>query len=125
MVRLFRSQLACEVAVLSARQWREDVIVEPRYRFGYRPPERTEPPAVCFSPGLLDEITGWLSDDEFDIYITAIEAFMAAHLMLPGAPPDEIMRLLENELLAEAPLALRLMSEVELRAIDDGLVALT
>lgn len=124
LVLLLRDRLRCNVVTTSAEVWRA-APNEPRYRFGYGPPERTHPPVVHLSPQLLDEVTGWLSDDELDIYLMAVEAFLAAHLVLREAPSDEIMRQLEDELLAEAPLALKLMSEVEMRAIDEGLVAQT
>lgn len=123
MVLLLRDRLQCQVETTSAHDWRHGPSVEPRYRFGYGPPERTDPPTVRISPEMLDEITSWLNDDELDIYLMAVETFLAAHLVLRESPSDEIMRYLENELLADAPLALRLMTDVEMRAIDNGLVA--
>ena len=126
LVLLLRDELRCRVEIASAHAWRL-LPVEPRYRFGYGPPVLTQPATVVvrFSPELLDEITCWLSDDDLDIYLMAVETFLAAHLVLRDLTSDEIMQRLENELLDDAPRALQLMSTVELRAIDDGLVART
>lgn len=122
LVWLLRDRLSCDVELVDASQWRHDLARSPRYRYGYAPPTPTQPPVVRLCPVLLDEITSWLTDDELDVYLMAVEAFLAAHLVLRDASSDEIMQYLENELLADALYALRLMTEVEMRALDDRLV---
>jgi hypothetical protein len=124
LVHLFALDLGLRTEVLTADQWRH-LDVSPRFRFGYGPPSQRapdEPCTVSISPGLLDEITTALSDDHLDTYLTAIEAFVLGHLMWPGVSSDQVMTGLENTMAAELAPALRLVSDVEMRAIDNDLV---
>lgn len=126
MTDLFGSTLDCRLAVLSRREWRI-LDIEPRFRFGYMPPTSpaTEMPIlVSFAPELIDAVTASLSDNEFDIYLTAVETLVAAYLMKPGWTPDEVMRWVEDQLMNDAPSALELMTNIEMNALDDGTVPL-
>jgi hypothetical protein len=124
LVQLLTNELHVRVEIAGPLHW-QSFATEPRYRFGYAPPTRTpgEPVTVTLSPKTIDAVTAHLTDDELDLYLMAVESFLAWHLMSPELPSDEVMRLLEDELLATAPACLRLMSATELRAIDSGIVA--
>lgn len=125
MTDLFGNTLACKLAVLSRREWRT-LDTEPRFRFGYMPPTGPAtgaPMLVSFAPALIDAVTASLSDDEFDIYLTAVETLVAAFFMRPGRTPDEVLRWVEDELMRQAPSALELMTNIEMNALDNGTVS--
>lgn len=122
---LFRTELGHTTVAVEQEKWPTLPLV-PRFRFGYMPPvpltSDRDQFVVTFSPDLIDAVTSWLDDDAFEVYMDALEAFVAGHLMLPDEPSDEVMRHVEDELFDKAPEALRFMGEVEARAIDSGVV---
>lgn len=126
LTQAFRGDFGCAVAVVEAATWLL-LPVEPRFRFGYMPPVPVtnvgDQFLVSLSAELIDRVTVDLDDDTLDAYLTAVEAFVGAHLMSPDKSSDETMRYVENELYEKAPDALALMTEVEAQAIDAGIVA--
>lgn len=124
LVQLLTNELHVQVQIVGPLHWR-GLDVEPRYRFGYAPPTRTpgQPITMTVCPEMIDSVTAHLTDDELELYLLAVESLLAWHLMSPTLSSDEVMRLLEDELLATAPGCLRLMSATELQAIDNGIVA--
>lgn len=125
LTELFRDNLEQTVTVVDRSTWAE-MPLPPRFRYGYMPPVPVtndgESFVVPFSPELIDAVTSWLDDDGLDTYLNALEAFVAGHLMNPGERSDEVMVRVEDELLEKAPNALAFMTEVEIQAIDDGVV---
>lgn len=125
MVRLFHDKLSCHMVDLSLPEWDRVPDKPTRFRFGYMPPVRPEhgvTPVVVFSPDLIACTTAWLNDMQFDAYMTTIEAMMAAHLEHPDLPSDVVMSRAESDIYAVAPSCLALLHEVEMKAMDSGLV---
>lgn len=126
LTRSFRGDFGCAVALVPEKTW-SDMPIEPRFRFGYMPPlpivALSGESLVCVCPELIDRVTASLDDDMLDVYLTAVEAFVGAHLMNAGETSDQVMARVETELYEQAPEALALMSAVEATAIDDGIVA--
>jgi hypothetical protein len=125
LTELFRSSLDQTTVMVDRSTW-DQMPLPPRFRYGYMPPvpvtTDNEDFVVSFCPELIDRVTAWLDDDGLDTYLNAVEAFVAGHLMLPEASADEVIILIENELHDKAPNALAFMTEVELQAMDDGIV---
>lgn len=125
LVQLFRDELGHTTVSVDRETWAKMPLL-PRFRFGYMPPvpytNEREKFVVSFCPELIDAVTETLDDDDLDTYLNAVEAFVAGHLMLPDTKSEDVMRHVEDQLLAEAPDALAFMTDVELRAIDAGIV---
>jgi hypothetical protein len=112
------------VAILNPLQW-ERVNKPPRFRFGYMPPiipVGDVPAVVVFSPELIAQVTASLSDDELDRYMTVVEAMVGAHLQHDDLPTDVVITLIEDELSDTAPSSLSLVTEIEMKAMDSGIV---
>lgn len=125
LTELFRTDLEQTTVMVDRETWGK-MPLPPRFRYGYMPPvpvtADNEEFLVTLCPELIDAVTAWLDEDGLDTYLNAVEAFVAGHLMLPGASSDEVIRHVEDELFDKAPSALAFMTEVELQAIDDGVV---
>jgi hypothetical protein len=124
LYRAFAEDFGCLVFPVPTATWLD--VVHPKFRFGYMPPIRLAHPhpavLVMMSPSLIAAVTAWLDELQLDTYLTSVEAFVGAHLMNPAESTDETVRRIEDELYTSAPEALRLVSLVEARAIDDGIV---
>jgi hypothetical protein len=125
LTELFRTELQQTTVSVDRGTWSQ-MPLAPRFRYGYMPPVPItadgEQFVVTFCPELIDLVTAWLNEEELAIYLDALEAFVAGHLMAPEESSDEVMRRVEDELLDKAPNALAFMTEVEVQAIDDGVV---
>lgn len=123
--RSFREDFQCAVSVVTAETWR-GLPLEPRFRFGYMPPVPVtnvgDSFLVSVSAELIDEVTAGLDDELLDVYLTAVETFVGAHLMLPAESTDETVKRVEDDLYERAPESLELMTEVEANAIDAGII---
>jgi hypothetical protein len=124
--RAFRDDFGCAVAVVTAETW-QGLPLEPRFRFGYMPPvaitNAGDSFVISVSAELIDRVTGDLDEFLLDQYLTAVEAFVGAHLMDPAESVDETIKRVEDQLYEQAPEALALMSQVEANAIDAGIVS--
>jgi hypothetical protein len=98
LTELFRTELQQTTVSVDRGTWSQ-MPLAPRFRYGYMPPVPItadgEQFVVTFCPELIDLVTAWL---------------------------NEVMRRVEDELLDKAPNALAFMTEVEVQAIDDGVV---
>lgn len=105
--------------------WRGLPLV-PQYRFGWTPPFSMNAEGVdvdmivIISPQVIDEVTTHLNDDDAEGYLTIIELAVGTHLRLIGMAPEAIERELEDLLISVDALSLR--SEVEMHALDAGIV---
>lgn len=96
--------------------------------FGWFPPMPIDDDnsllVVSFCPELMAEVTDWLDDEELDIYLWTIEVLMDSYLdaLAEGLEPDAMRQRVESELLDSEPDAMALLSQVELRALDSGVV---
>lgn len=120
------NDLRCATVTPSKRSWTLFDLAGP-YRFGWMPPVTigdSEPPLllISFCPDLLAETTMWLDDDALDTYLTATEAFLDAMVAWPKGPPSQVYAQVQNSLYETSPGVLDLVSQVEMRALDEGLV---
>jgi hypothetical protein len=96
------------------------------HRFGWLPPAPIDDDErlllVSFCPGLLAQITAWLTDAELEVFLSVLVAFLDAYIDGFGGDNDEIRRQVENRLTNEYRDALALFSQVEARALDAGIV---
>lgn len=96
--------------------------------FGWFPPmpldENSDLQVVSFCPELMAEITDWLTDDQLLVYIATIEALLDGYIdaLQHGTSSDEARERVEAEIFDADPDALALFSEIELRALDAGIV---
>lgn len=96
--------------------------------FGWFPPMalggNAELTLVSFCPELMAEITAWLDDDQLDTYLWTIKELMDGYLeaLMKGQSGDVARQKVESQIFDENPEALALFSQIELRALDDGLV---
>lgn len=117
--------LRCAAVAPSKQSWVSYDLHAP-YRFGWMPPVQVidDQPAllVSFCPELVAETTMWLSDEQLDTYLTVIESFIDALVAQFTEPPTEVYTRIQDVLYEKAPEALALVSMVEARALDDGIV---
>lgn len=117
--------LRCAVVTPSKQSWSFYQLSAP-YRFGWMPPVQVvdDTPAllVSFCPELIAETTAWLDDEQLDVYLTVVEAFIDAMVAQFSEPVAEVYHRVQNSLYETAPDALALVSQVEVRALDDGIV---
>lgn len=118
--------LRCAAACPSRVAW-QVVAVAGTFRYGWAPPTVVAagpPPLLLYMlcPELIAETTLWLDDGELDIYLTTIEAFFDGWAAMPGEPVDDVYQVVQTRLYHDAAVALELMSTVELRALNDGVV---
>jgi hypothetical protein len=81
-------------------------------------------PLVSFCPELMAEITAWLDDEQLDTYLWTIEVLFDGYLdaMAEGHDPAAMREKIESELFDLHPESLTLLSQIELRALDSGVV---
>jgi hypothetical protein len=117
--------LRCATVTPSQASWAAYDLQGP-YRFGWMPPVQVEDdvPAllVAFCPELLTSTTMWLDDEQLDTYLTVIETFIDGFVAYFKEPTDMVYQRVQNQLYENCPEALALVTAVELRALDEGLV---
>lgn len=100
--------------------------VDGPYRFGWAPPMPIDNDdlllAVSFCPELIDATTVWLSDEQLATYVETILTFLDEHIESFGESPTEIRQRVEDAFRENAPDSLVLMTEVEVGAIEHGIV---
>ena len=98
--------------------------------FGWFPPmpldDNPDLPIVSICPELIAETTEWLDNDQLDTYLVVVEALLAGYVdaLRAGITPEAAREQIESGLFETNPDALALCSEVELRALDAGIVPL-
>lgn len=98
--------------------------------FGWFPPmplEDSRMLLVSFCPELMAEITAWLDDEQLDAYLWTIEALLDEYISMMTTCDElltnaELRDRVEAKLLDAEPDALELLSQIELRALDTGIV---
>ena len=96
--------------------------------FGWFPPMPVDDDphllVVSFSPELIDEMTAYLDYQQLDVYLGVVEAILDGYLEAfeSGGSLDDAREQVESELFDADPDALALLSEIEARALDTGLV---
>lgn len=97
-------------------------------QFGWFPPMPIDDDPnlliVTFSAELIADITAWLTNEQLDTYLGVVEMFLDAYIeaMESGTDANEARERAESELFDTDPDALALLSQVEARALDSGLV---
>lgn len=114
--------------VLPDYWWNLDLI--PQYRYGWTPPfvvEMRDRPrmGVLLCPEVIGEVTAHLDERDLDAYITIIELTAATYLRMWDSPPEAVEDELLDLLWQAAPTALVLRTDVELHALDTGIVPVT
>lgn len=97
--------------------------------FGWFPPmpladENSDLLIVSFCPELMAEITEWLTDDQLLMYLATIEALLSGYCdaLQKGTSSEAARERVESEIFDASPEALTLFTEVEMRALDAGIV---
>lgn len=96
--------------------------------FGWFPPlplgEPSDLLVVSFCPELMAEITEWLSDSELERYLCTIEAVLDGYFdaATHGIDAEVARERIESDIFDKNPDTLALFSEIELRALDAGIV---
>jgi hypothetical protein len=115
--------LRCALVTPSREAW-QAFNLDGSYRYGWMPPQPVEDDPhlllVSVCPELIAATTLWLDDDDLDTYLTTVEAFLDAWVAGPASPVDEVYQMVEARLYEDAPDVLVLLSEVEMRALNDG-----
>lgn len=118
-------ELGCAVVTPLKEDWLDFNLNGP-YRFGWMPPVALLPAAdliaVSFCPELIAETTAWLDDEDLEDYLAAVGAHIAAFVADMDTDQAEVFRRTQDDIEASAPKLLDLVSRVELRALDEGIV---
>lgn len=119
--------LGCAAVTPSKTAWTTFEIDGP-YRFGWMPPTQIEDDSplmliVSFCPELIAETTLWLDKDQLDQYLSTIEAFIDAMVTWPERSESDVYGEVQDKYYTMMPEVLALVSQVEARAIDEGVVA--
>jgi hypothetical protein len=113
-------KLSCQVGTVEKDEWLNWPLPG-HLRFGWMPPIRVdddeEKLLVMFSPELMAAVTGVLSDEQFEDYMTLVEFVLARHVEYIDRPGDEVHQLIEDQLYTEVPDALMLRYNVEAQAL--------
>jgi hypothetical protein len=120
----YRNDLQLPVSILTRDEW-QSLPLAPAFRFGWLPPvslDDDENVVALLAPSIIDEVTADLDDVDLDAYLLVIEATAAFHLQRRGEPPSSIERALDLHLLDVAPQALVLRCEIEMTALDRGII---
>lgn len=96
--------------------------------FGWYPPMPIEDDPnvllVAFSPELIAELTSHLTDEQLDSYLRVVETILDGYIeaIETGVPAAIARERIESALFDTDPDALTLLSEIEARALDTGIV---
>lgn len=126
LTRHFRDDLHLRVLTPDMETWK-GLPIDRRHRYGWMHPMPLDDDAdgelmVMFCPELIATTTHWLTDELLSEYLTVIECFIDALVANRGEPVEQTSLWVEEHLAEECPAALRLLSEVEVQAIDSGIV---
>lgn len=127
LVAYFRNELKIFSSNVARADWL-NLPLHNQFRFGWIPPvdlgeaEVEDNMIAIISPEMIDAVTAHLEDVELDVYLTVIEMTVAAFVKHRGDDSEDIQRDLENLLWEQAPHAIELRSQVELHALDVGIV---
>jgi hypothetical protein len=118
-------ELGCAAVTPLKDDWL-DFNLDGPYRFGWMPPvgllSANELIVISFCPELIAETTAWLDDDALENYLVVIGTYLSAFVADLDADQVEVFRRTQDDLATSCPDALTLVSEVELRALDEGIV---
>ena len=118
-------ELSCAVVTPMKEDW-VDFNLNGPYRFGWMPPVALLPAAdlivLSFCPELIAETTAWLDDDDLENYLVAISAHLTAFVADMDADQTEVFYRTQDEMAVSCPHTAALVSQVELRALDEGVV---
>jgi hypothetical protein len=127
LVAYFRDELHIYGSDIARDDWLS-LPLHRMYRFGWIPPIDLEEVEVednliaIISSEMIAAVTEHLADDELDVYLNVIEMTVAAFVQHRGEPAEQIERELENLLWEQVPHAIELRSQVEMHALDVGIV---
>lgn len=118
-------ELGCAAVTPLKEDWL-DFNLDGPYRFGWMPPVGLLPNndliVISFCPELVAETTAWLDDDDLEDYLAAISAHLTAFVTDMDADVTEVFRRTQDDIAESAPSVLDLVSQVELRALDESIV---
>lgn len=118
--------LGCAAVTPSKESWTIYNLDAP-YRFGWMPPfhmDEDEPLLlmVSFCPELIAETTMWLDDESLGVYLDCIEACIDGMVAQPESDPSVAYNRVQNMIYEVSPASLELVSQVEAKALDEGIV---
>lgn len=123
----FRETLHIYSSIIPRSDWLSLPLAS-QYRFGWIPPidldavEVEDNMIAIISPEMIAAITADASDEDLEIYLTFIEATVAAYVQHRGEPAEKVERDLEDLLWREAPGTVELRNDLEMQALDAGII---
>lgn len=128
LLTFYSNELGIYSSVLTRAEW-GDLPLARQYRFGWMPPADVELDGGesglvgVVSPEMLAAVTDHLDEVGLDAYLTVVELAMTSFVQFRESDDaGAIERRIENALWELAPESIALRSEVEMHALDAGIV---
>lgn len=127
LVAFCRDEIHIYCSDVAAADWRNLPLAH-EYRFGWMPPidldgdVSGENIIALISSDMIDQVTTHLDDADLDVYLTTVELTLSFFLEHRGEPAEEVQEALNDFLWDKAKVGLHLRTDVEMHALDVGIV---